>query len=141
MTAKRNVFLALRFEEAPELHLTLRYYKGATPELERELTAAAQHMVDPSHTSREARMAFPLEFPVRDMLGPRFNVRVLLAHRAGLPAWVEALRVFIDPPEGESYRTFNPHVSTGRAPCTLRCTSVALMCKDKVLHEWPLVAA
>jgi len=87
---------------------------------------------------------FVIHFEGVQMFGPRHTIPAVVA-TSELPEWVEKIRLIMSVDCSGKY-PFRPHVSIGpnyvaddKIELSLFTTSIALMHKKEVLHEWHLL--
>lgn len=129
-TELRNIYAALRFEENPELHMTIAYIEKATPMVQDWVTIDIEKCLKFERAERAV-----ICFSIRDLFGPRRNVPVLCTQN--VPSWVLAMRRMLWC-RSDTYG-FRPHVTTpDPGPLTLTANEVVLCHKKTVLSQWAL---
>ena len=123
---KKNYYIALLFEERPDLHMTLKYYKGRD-----EAWLKRQEEVIDNYCIEEIQGMIDMELTIEKMFGANKDVRVLCPLPGAAYIWPEWVQIFTG-------RSWSPHVTCDDAQLTLTATHLAIMHKKEVVVSWEL---
>ena len=128
----KNYYLALLFEERPELHMTMRYWKKLKPsELVRKMQETEANLLKNQEVGNPTSR-FKVEFPRCDVFGWANKVDVMRS----LPTqgWPEFILSLVDPKTVETF-----HVTCNdKKPLTLTACAVAIMRRKEEVFRWNL---
>lgn len=123
----KNYYIALRFRNRPDLHMTVKYHKDFTDEDLAHLMKTLNAVLGILRHSGEAR-AFSLFMYKSAMFGRNHDIRVLMP-KDPLPSWIT------DMSENTRWR---PHVTCSDESLFLVVDAVAIMHKKEEIQRWTL---
>lgn len=129
----KHYYTALMFNERPDLHLTLRYYKKVTKTQKVELIADLER-----HSGMLPDGPFVVQADEESWFGPFNTIRVLEVDELpfGLMEYQCAPHTRYPTPKADF--DFRPHITCDDPRVQLIATHVALMCKNTEIIRWNL---
>ena len=135
----RNIYLALLFEDRPDLHMTVQYLKGLDNDRVGEYVRDVDRFLEAMGALCPSEMTrFTLELPIEGWFGPGNTIRALEPSLDfKFPMWINILGSQVWLPEIQT--PWVPHVTCDDPEqLTLEVSSVAVMHKKKELARWDI---
>ncbi len=136
-TKTKNYYIALRFKDRDDLHMTLRYFPNMTGGDKVNLMAIVGGVLK-EPLSDGCFKTFRARFEIEAWFGGNHTVRVLEPKNDHeWPSWLLVLIAKL-PKGSDKYSTFTPHVTCKDDVLDVEVESVALMTRKMEVCRWGL---
>ena len=124
--ANYNYYTALLFENRPDLHMTIQYYRNLTPRKLGQLIVTVDELI----VDFDLRQ-FKMKLDREDYFGPQHTVRVLRPgdDHVAFPGWLAAI----------IGNHWSPHVTCKDRALTVKAVALAIMTKKREIVRWNLI--
>lgn len=132
---EKNYYIAVKFRERPNTHLTLGYFKELNPTELQELVEKVGRVM----TSNLPRWEFEVSFTEEGWFGPKNTVRVLRSEYRGWPVYfLDLINIRVAGRSASTKYEWTPHVTTDEDRLDLTAVSICVMYKKRTIVEWGL---